>query len=164
MSGAIQEDENVYTTKEIATLLDMAISTVRKYAQQLEKSGYIINKTASKARVFSENDIMILRYLKDLRDKTNITVEQASSIVIERFGKEDIAAAQHDNPSEDTQYDARYKEMEMKLDQQAEQIKALTVRLDEAEKQSNRRYSLLIENMKKLLDAMKVLFRENNKK
>lgn len=157
MDNDTQRSKKVYTTKEIATLLDMAISTVRKYAQQLEKSGYTITKTASKARTFTENDIMVLRYLKDLRDKTNITVEQAAGIVIERFGKEENLSEQPVNPPADMQHDKRYKEMEDKLNEQAEQIKVLSVRLDEAEKQSNKRYELLIKNMKKLLDALPIL-------
>lgn len=164
MDNDIHGDEKVYTTKEIATLLDMAISTVRKYAQHLEKSGYTINKTASKARAFSENDIMILRYLKDLRDKTNITVEQATSIVIERFGKEEASAIHSNHSPTGMPDEAKYKEMEEKINKQAEQIKVLSTRLDETEKQSNRRYKLLIENMKKLLSALKVLLKENKKK
>jgi DNA-binding transcriptional MerR regulator len=165
MDNDTHGDGKVYTTKEIATLLDMAISTVRKYAQHLEKSGYIFNKTASKARIFSENDIMVFRYLKDLRDKTNITVEQATSIVIERFGKDEAAStAALDNPPTDIPYETQYNEMEMKLNKQAEQIKALSARLDKAEKQSDRRYKLLLDNMKKLLHPLKALLQENKKR
>ena len=163
MGSDIQGSQKIYTTKEIATLLDMAISTVRKYAQQLEKSGYTIKKTASKARTFTDNDIMVMRYLKDLRDKTNITVEQAASVVIERFRTNDEVSVITSNSSADSAHEMRYEEMELKLNIQAEQIKILSARLEELEKQSDKRYNILLKNMKKLVGAIRGLVKENKR-
>lgn len=164
MENDIQQVEKTYTTKEIATLLDMAISTVRKYAQHLEKAGYLIVKTEGKARVFTESDIMVLRYLKELRDNTNITVEQATSIVVEKFNKNETQSVSLRNTTENTQYERQYREMEHTLNEHAELIKELYLKLDEAEKQRIKKDELLIQSMKKLLGTQKFLIEENKRR
>lgn len=164
MVNDIQQNEKAYTTKEIATLLDMAISTVRKYSQHLEKAGYIITKTESKARIFTAYDMMVLRYLKDLRDKTNITVDQATNIVIERFGKEPVQTETTENTAVIMQYEKRCKEMQIKLNEHTELIKLLSARLEETEKQNNVRDDIVIQSLKKLAGMMKLVIKENSEK
>lgn len=164
MENDIQQVKKTYTTKDVATLLDMAISTVRKYAQYLEKAGYLIIKTEGKARIFTESDIMVLRYLKELRDNTNITVEQATNVVVEKFNKEEIQVASSEDTAIIMQYEKRYEEMESKLNEQTELIKKLSVRLDKTENQRDKKDDVLIQNMKKLLEALRTLIQEDNKK
>lgn len=81
----IEVSEKAFTTSEIAKNLNMGVTTVRKYAQYLEKAGYEFFKTKHNARLFVEKDIKAIQYLKELRDKTNITVEQATNIVMEKI-------------------------------------------------------------------------------
>ncbi|QGS69049.1 hypothetical protein CV093_13570 [Oceanobacillus sp. 143] len=40
MENDMGMNEKAYTTSEIAVMLDMGVTTVRKYAQYLEKVGY----------------------------------------------------------------------------------------------------------------------------
>jgi DNA-binding transcriptional MerR regulator len=81
--------EREHTSGEIATMIGIGTTTVRKYALQLEKNGYRFHRSNSNARLFSAHDIMAVRYLKELREKTNITVEQAASIVCDKFEAKD---------------------------------------------------------------------------
>ncbi|MFD1851087.1 MerR family transcriptional regulator [Oceanobacillus bengalensis] len=86
MEGNKEINEKAYTTSEIAAMLDMGVTTVRKYAQHLEKAGYEFFKTKHNARLFVEQDITALTYMKDLRNKTNITVDQVTKVVIDKIG------------------------------------------------------------------------------
>ncbi|WP_068674804.1 MerR family transcriptional regulator [Oceanobacillus sp. Castelsardo] len=82
MHENVEWNKNAYSTGEIATMLDMGVTTVRKYAQHLEKAGYEFQKTKNNARMFVDNDIDKIRHLKELRENPNITVQQATKIVM----------------------------------------------------------------------------------
>ncbi|WP_156291522.1 hypothetical protein [Oceanobacillus salinisoli] len=138
MQDSIESNEKAYSTSEIATMLDMGVTTVRKYAQHLEKAGYEFFKNKNNARLFVEKDIMSIRYLKELREKTNITVDQATNIVMEKVGKretEDISEAspprvvqndgQHDTENE------QLEELKDLLKNQNELINELMEKLDQ---------------------------------
>lgn len=151
--------EKVYSTSEVATMLDIAVPTVRKYAQYLERAGYIFLKNEGKARLFVEGDIMALRYLVELRKRTNITVEQATDIVIERFGKGAIQGVRGNDIAESNRFKSPYdelKEMIHKqselLEAQTELIKQLTQRLDQQQqyidKRLNERDQLLLQTIR----------------
>ncbi len=87
----IGEAETTYLTSEVSKMLGMANTTIRKYSQSLESKGYSFTKGqgtgARRARLYTDKDITVLRYLKEIREETNITVERATSVVVERFGK-----------------------------------------------------------------------------
>lgn len=85
MEARTTENEKTYTSGEIAVMIGIGATTARKYALHLEKNGYHFHRTSSNARLFTATDIMAVRYLKELRQKTNITVEQAAAIVCEKF-------------------------------------------------------------------------------
>lgn len=87
----IEEAEKTYLTSEVSKMLGMANTTIRKYSQSLESKGYSFTKGqgtgARRARLYTDKDVTVLRYLKEIREETNITVERATSVVVERFGK-----------------------------------------------------------------------------
>lgn len=139
-------NEKAYTTSEIATMLDMAVPTVRKYSQSLERGGYVFIKGKGKgkhpSRLFIQNDITAFRYLKQLRENSNITVDEASSIVISKFGKGAIQTIRHDNTGEKDKYDKQYDDLKSLIQQQTETInkqndliERLTDRLDQQHEQ-----------------------------
>ncbi|RLL47791.1 hypothetical protein D8M04_00480 [Oceanobacillus piezotolerans] len=138
MEKDIEISEKAYTTSEIATMLDMGVTTVRKYAQYLEKSGYNFVKTKHNARLYVEHDIMAIRYLKELRDKTNITVEQATSLVMKKIGNSNKTTAEDtssvitsNTPSvEEERYTKQYEQLTELMIQQKQLIQCLIDRLD----------------------------------
>jgi len=83
--GEVSAKEREHTSGEIATMIGIGATTVRKYALYLEKMGYCFHRSNNNARLFTTTDIMAVRYLKELREKTNITVEQAAAIVSDKF-------------------------------------------------------------------------------
>lgn len=90
MHENVEWKEKAYSTGEIATMLDMGVTTVRKYAQHLEKAGYEFLKTKNNARMFVDKDIEKIRHLKDLRENPNLTVEQATNIVMGKWKDKEI--------------------------------------------------------------------------
>jgi hypothetical protein len=133
--------ERVLTSKDIASMIDIAESTVRKYAAALESAGYPFTKDGEgekAARIFTEADAMVIRHLKDLREKTNIPVEQAAQIVSSKHPKGMIQIAAFEAIATkvdlDTvindineRYDARYSGLEEKVDSLIDLNKAILI-------------------------------------
>lgn len=174
MGNDTEYTERAYSTSEVATMLDIAVPTVRKYAQSLEGKGYVFLKTKGtgkhQARLFVEKDITALRFLKDIRNKGNTTVEQATSIVIERFGKGAIQSVRGDDTGEIMQYEGQYNPNEIKelIQEQNELIKKLTERLDEQQtyidQSIKERDQALMQSMNELLESRKQIAAEEEKK
>ena len=143
MESDTQYTEKAYGTKDIATMVDIAVPTVRKYAQSLEKGGYQFIKNASGARVFVEKDAMALRYLKQVREETKISVEQAVNVVLARFDGKPIRSVSPPDTTElvqyKKQYDDRVDELEKKLELQNEMIQKLTEEMIKRENEMERR-------------------------
>src|SRR5699024_6109127 len=123
-SSDIEYTEKAYTTSEVATMLDIAVPTVRKYAQTLEKAGYVFLKTKKtgkqQARLFVEKDIISLRYLIQIREKSNIRVNEAVDVVINKFGKGAIQGIMPSDTAEIEPYNKQYDELKGLMQQQSE--------------------------------------------
>lgn len=77
--------EDTYWGKEIAEILQVGDSTLRKWCLSLENKGYIFLRGQHNSRAFVERDLLILRRMKDMIQNKGITLETASDIVISRF-------------------------------------------------------------------------------
>src|SRR5699024_1784156 len=115
INNDIEYTERAYTTSEVATMIGIAVPTVRKYAQSLESQGYLFIRTKAtgkhQASVFVEKDIKALRYLKYIREKSNMTVDKATSIVIEHIGKEAIQNVRDNDAAKIQPYNKQYNEL-----------------------------------------------------
>jgi len=80
----ILEIENVIRTRQVAERLNIAESTIRKYAQTLEKNTGYIFKADENGRVFSEDDIDTLRTIKQVKDEFGVSLKRAVDIVATR--------------------------------------------------------------------------------
>lgn len=63
----MKRDMKVYSSKEVAERLSLQPVTVRKYSQMLEEQGYIFTKDDKGWRLYSEDDIVSLQYLSNMR-------------------------------------------------------------------------------------------------
>ena len=119
--------KETYLTSEVSDMLGMANTTIRKYSQSLESKGYSFLKgqgTGSRqARLYTDKDITVLRYLKEIREETNITVERATSLVVERFGRgttQSMLPEKRSNNNELEQYGRQYEELQQTVNKQSE--------------------------------------------
>lgn len=144
MKNDTDNSEKVYGTSEVADILNIAIPTVRKYSQSLEAQGYQFMRSKvkgrHKARLYRYSDIEALQYLVNIRTKTNVKVEHATSIVIERLGKghtiEPIQTVTgYNTPKTDelSLYKEQYSELLGILKQQHETIKIMNERIEKLE-------------------------------
>ncbi|OZU88722.1 hypothetical protein CIL03_10565 [Virgibacillus indicus] len=166
--------EKAYSTSEIAVMLGIAVPTARKYARQMETSGYEILKSKSNARLFVEKDIMALRYLKELREKSNVTVEQAANIVLERFDTETIQTVTPSDTPDTKQYSKQYDELKELIVHQSERMEELHKIMEKQHEyiqfRLNERDKLLMKTITERLETQKLIAaaeaeeKENEKK
>lgn len=128
MENDMNYTEKVYSTKEAAEILDMAVPTVRKYVVEMEKNDYTVLRSKANYRMFTEKDVMAIRYFNELREKSNIKVEQAARIVIEKFGTGSLYDVRPPYTEEQTLYNTQHgdeiaelKEMVQSLSDKVEQ-------------------------------------------
>lgn len=71
-----------YGTKDIANMVDIAESTVRKYAQALEKAGYRFIKNENGFRIYTDNDVFVFNEVKNLSKKNAMPVERIAKMIV----------------------------------------------------------------------------------
>ncbi|MCR8636958.1 hypothetical protein [Paenibacillus radicis (ex Xue et al. 2023)] len=145
MDNDFQKFEKALTSKDIAAMIGIAESTVRKYAAALEDAGYPFTKDGDgeKApRIFTESDAMVMRHLKELREKSNLPVEQAAQLISAKHpkGTLQIAASNAIAPITDyntiinaihERHDKRFDALEEKINGINKFNEVLLERLDE---------------------------------
>lgn len=63
----MNNDTKTYPSKDVAKRLSIQAVTVRKYSQMLETQGYLFKKDEKGWRQYSEEDIVFLEYLCDMK-------------------------------------------------------------------------------------------------
>lgn len=86
-------NERVYWTAEVAEMANIGTSTIRKYSLALEAKGYIIQRNEKKQRAFTEQDVTVMKRLKELTQTGGMTLENAIKTVIAEVGNGDITEA-----------------------------------------------------------------------
>ena len=115
-----------YGTKDIANMVDIAESTVRKYAQVLEKAGYRFIKNENGFRIYTDNDVFVFNEVKNLSKKNAMPVERIAKMIVfnqkqkirdeaESDTLEKIQSNQQES-SDIAQYDNRFNKLMDQLD------------------------------------------------
>ncbi|EHL79326.1 MerR family transcriptional regulator [Bacillus smithii] len=115
-----------YGTKDIANMVDIAESTVRKYAQALEKAGYRFIKNENGFRIYTDNDVFVFNEVKNLSKKNAMPVERIAKMIVfnqkqkirdeaESDTLEKIQSNQQES-SDIAQYDNRFNKLMNQLD------------------------------------------------
>lgn len=80
-----------HAPEDIATVLNIKPSTLRKYSLLLEQSGYTFKKNAQGHRWYSDTDLMALRKFITLKDSSGMTLEDSAEAVFLWSKTESIA-------------------------------------------------------------------------
>lgn len=72
---------------DIAKTFGIAESTVRKYAQSLEKAGYVFRKNENNTRIFTDIDELTFRDLIQARKEAGVNLDMAASVAVIRRQK-----------------------------------------------------------------------------
>ncbi|MCF2132018.1 hypothetical protein L1I79_37200 [Strepomyces sp. STD 3.1] len=75
-------NEPAYWGREVAEALGISSSSVRKYCIALEKFGHVFTKVSNNSRAFLEQDIILLRRMKDLIHTKGVTTNDAAEVVL----------------------------------------------------------------------------------
>ena len=166
----IIEMEDILKTKEIADMTGLAQSTVRKYAQELEKAGYVFKKDET-GRFYTKVDVIIFTQLKEVRDKAGIKVEHAADVVVTQFKRtiQSMSPAEvstkQENEAIQIQRTMQYIEkLEEALQQQQNMISKLEERLERQEKRQDLRDESLTQVLREVAETKKMLAVSKEKK
>ncbi|HFK1495278.1 TPA: DUF3967 domain-containing protein [Bacillus cereus] len=72
----------LYSPGDVAEQLDIQSSTLRKYADVLEKEGYTFIKNERGHRKYRESDVMVFRKVINLKNDTDMTLENATKQIV----------------------------------------------------------------------------------
>ncbi|MGF9992982.1 DUF3967 domain-containing protein (plasmid) [Bacillus mycoides] len=74
--------KTLYSPGEVAEQLGIQSSTLRKYADVLEKEGYTFIKNERGHRKYRESDVMVFRKVINLKNDTDMTLENATKQIV----------------------------------------------------------------------------------
>lgn len=149
----------VYGSSDIALTLKIQESTLRKYSLLLEKNGYEFLKNESGHRAYFDEDIIVLKKMIELKNSTDMTLEQASKSVIAWKKGGDIAL----RDTEENRHVVRYNELfeefksfkEQQLDYNAQLMNFNRELLERLDKQEEYIKSSIEERDRKLMLALR---------
>ncbi|WP_412839340.1 DUF3967 domain-containing protein [Bacillus paranthracis] len=74
--------KTLYNPGDVAEQLGIQSSTLRKYADVLEKEGYTFIKNERGHRKYRESDVMVFRKIINLKNDTDMTLENATKQIV----------------------------------------------------------------------------------
>lgn len=80
-----------HAPEDIASVLKIKPSTLRKYSLLLEQSGYLFKKNAQGHRWYTDTDLMALRKFITLKDSSGMTLEDSADAVFLWSKTENVA-------------------------------------------------------------------------
>lgn len=150
----------LYGPKEVAEQLGIKISTLRKYADLLEKASYSFHKNERGHRAYYDGDLMALRKLIELKENTNMALEMVVEAVVTWSKGTDMAI----NATPQTTATNEIQALHEKIDAQAETIqnqnellKALTEKFVEMEARQARQEERASQRDANLMTAIRSL-------
>ncbi len=163
----MERTEKPLNPKDVSVSLGIGDSTLRKWCLALEAHDYFFSRTDNNRRVFFDKDMIVLRHLRQLVQVQNLSLENASLIVISKFREDASMVPNSENSvSLNRSPNELVKELMNHLEQQESFNKQLLERLDQQEKfnkqlveQLNKQENYIRERMDKrdemLMEAMR---------
>lgn len=74
--------KTLYSPDDVAEQLGIQSSTLRKYADVLEKEGYTFIKNERGHMKYGENNVMVFRKAINLKNDTDMTSENAAKQIV----------------------------------------------------------------------------------
>lgn len=89
--------KTLYSPGDVAEQLNIQSSTLRKYADVLEKEGYTFIKNERGHRKYRESDVMVFRKIINLKNDTDMTLENATKQIVSWYqGVEVLPLERHE--------------------------------------------------------------------
>lgn len=159
----------LYTPSDVAKQLMIKPSTLRKYADLLEIEGYSFEKNERNHRKYRDSDVMIFRKLIDMKNDTDMTLENATKRVVAWYkGIEVLPLERHeieryeDDDFNATPLQAMIEEQSKIIAKQNELLQELTTRLVEQDQRALQRENDLLNAIQTIQESQKVIALNNS--
>lgn len=134
MTDKTNSSQAVYISKDVATMLKIQESTLRKYCIMLEEHGYHFHKNGHGHRGFMDNDVITLRKLIEIKSHPDMTLKQACDAIMTWIKEKDVSPVDTTVITENEQHDERYNELKEMIQQQNELLKQMAKKMDEQQR------------------------------
>ncbi|UOR14091.1 DUF3967 domain-containing protein [Halobacillus amylolyticus] len=127
----------IYNASDVASILNLKLSTLRKYANVLHKAGYRFHKNEKGHRGYFDKDVMVMRRLMETKNHPDMTLEQASNAVMSWVQQNDVSPRDTTDVSPEQRYISydKFREFQEQQEEQMQQMidlnKELINRLDQ---------------------------------
>ncbi|HDR7356059.1 TPA: DUF3967 domain-containing protein [Bacillus wiedmannii] len=156
--------KTLYSPSDVAKQLGIQSSTLRKYADVLEKEGYTFIKNERGHRKYRESDVMVFRKVINLKSDTDMTLENAIKQIvswyqgIEVLPLERYEVERYEEPDLNaTPLQEMIQEQKEVIEKQNELLQELTKRLTEQDQRFAQRESELLSAIKSIQDSQKLI-------
>ncbi|CRH66890.1 Uncharacterised protein [Chlamydia trachomatis] len=155
--------------KEASVSLGIGDSTLRKWCLAIENHGYNFPRTDNNRRVFFDKDMVILRQLRQLVQVQNLSLENASVIIVTKVNEEASVEKNTNNAVPTLRYsDEVIQKLLDHIERQEAFNQMLLERLDEQQKyieeRIDKREQLIQENIKESQETKKLLLEAQEEK
>ncbi|RWZ49774.1 hypothetical protein EQV77_17970 [Halobacillus fulvus] len=148
-----------YEPADMALMLDIKESTLRKYSLLLEKEGYTFHKGAVGRRWYSDNDKMVLHRFIDLKNG-DMSLERSAHAVVRWANDRGITEVVTENEDNERDIERYIGELKEVVEKQTETIQELSKRLDQQqefiEKQLRQRDEWIVERLDESMNKKEI--------
>lgn len=146
--------------KDMANILNIKPVTVRKYSEILERAGYVITRSESGRRQYTQKDATVFVQMKELCERSGMTIEAAANYVVAHDMKENgtIATLEISPPEQSViQYEERYNEIKQFMMSLEEQNRNQEHELDRLHQRMDEQNSNLTVLLREVLETRRML-------
>lgn len=168
MTEETKQIQAVFGSSDVADVLQIQESTLRKYCLLLEKTGYEFLKNEQGHRAFFGDDLIVLKKMLSLKNGADMTLEEASKSVVAWKSGSDMTVSD----TEKNGYMARYndlleefktsREQQMKFNE--ELIREIRNQREYIDNRLEQRDRLLMESIRESLEVRKEIAAASEKK
>ncbi|HDR8435715.1 TPA: DUF3967 domain-containing protein [Bacillus cereus] len=156
--------KTLYSPSDVAEQLGIQSSTLRKYADVLEKEGYTFIKNERGHRKYRESDVMVFRKVINLKSDTDMTLENATKQIVSWYqGVEVLPLERHEvERYEEPNFNATplqtmIQEQKEIIKKQNDLLQELTKRLTEQDERFVQRELELLNAIQSIQDSQKLI-------
>ncbi|WP_088363710.1 DUF3967 domain-containing protein [Bacillus cereus] len=156
--------KTLYSPGDVTEQLGIQSSTLRKYADVLEKEGYTFIKNERGHRKYRESDVMVLRKVINLKNDTDMTLENATKQIVSwHQGVEVLPLERHEVERYEepdfnaTPLQAMIQDQKEVIEKQNELLQELSKRLAEQDQRFTQRESELLSAIQTIQDSQKLI-------
>ncbi|MFF1291642.1 DUF3967 domain-containing protein [Bacillus thuringiensis] len=162
--------KTLYSPGDVAEQLGIQSSTLRKYADVLEKEGYTFIKNERGHRKYRESDVIVFRKVINLKNDTDMTLENATKQIvswnqgIEVLPLERYEIERYEEPNFNaTSLQAMIQEQKEVIEKQNYLLQELNKRLAEQDQRFAQRESELLSAIQLIQDSQKLIATNSSK-